>query len=66
MYFLEWSCTTQVRALGMGRPLRPIDQAVQDHVSAQAVQVFDSEVAAGAYWPAMLRKARRECPGFDA
>jgi len=38
---------------------------VQGRVTAQAARMFDRGVTVDAFWSAMLRKAWRECPGFD-
>ncbi|MCK9541544.1 MAG: class II aldolase/adducin family protein [Novosphingobium sp.] len=66
MYFLEWACTTQVRTLSMGKPLRIPAQSVRDHVAQQAATLFSARTTGIAYWPAMMRKAERLFPGFDA
>lgn len=65
IYTLEWCCTTQVRALSMGRALAlPSAEAV---VRVGGAMRWDSpeRFSLRCFWPAMLRKAARECPGFD-
>jgi ribulose-5-phosphate 4-epimerase/fuculose-1-phosphate aldolase len=64
LYMLEWACTAQVRTLSMGRELQLPNQEVQDKQSGMHdwIDAFAEE----RFWPAMLRKAERECPGFDA
>lgn len=66
IYALEWACTTQVNTLAMGRSLRLPEAAVLDKMGGIATPAFTEHVAEMAFWPAMLRKARREFPGFDA
>jgi ribulose-5-phosphate 4-epimerase/fuculose-1-phosphate aldolase len=66
IYALEWACTAQIRTLSMGRPLRLPTPAVLDKMAGMATAAFTERVAETAFWPAMLRKAERDCPGFDA
>lgn len=66
IYALEWACTTQVRTLSMGRPLRLPAQEVQDSMAEEMRWSGDGGFIDTAFWPAMLRKAERACPGFDA
>jgi ribulose-5-phosphate 4-epimerase/fuculose-1-phosphate aldolase len=66
IYTLEWCCTTQMRALATGRELTlPSLEAI-----ASVGRAFDwndpERFALRCFWPAMLRKAARECPGFDS
>jgi ribulose-5-phosphate 4-epimerase/fuculose-1-phosphate aldolase len=65
LYMLEWACTAQVRTLSMGRELRLPSQAVQDKQGAMMGSNWVNAFAEERFWPAMLRKAERECPGFD-
>lgn len=65
IYTLEWACSAQVRALGMNRPIRLPDPEVVEKMSAMSQALGDGFMNT-AFWPAMLRKAQRECPGFDA
>jgi ribulose-5-phosphate 4-epimerase/fuculose-1-phosphate aldolase len=66
MYLLEWSCTVQVRTLGMGRPLHAADP----EVIASTGQMLDNpdlkKYADALAWPALLRKLDRLNPGYDA
>jgi len=68
LYMFEWACTAQVRTLGMGRELQLPSQAVQDKMEASLAgnMASNSNMADSIFWPAMLRKAQRVCPGFDA
>lgn len=65
IYSLEWACTAQVRTLSMGRPI----DVPGDDVISSLVQVQSSGWLRGfadqRFWPAMLRKAARDCPGYD-
>lgn len=65
IYMLEWSCTTQVRTLSMNSAVALPSQQAQDTVTEGVGGGF-AEGFAKIFWPAMLRKAERECPGFDA
>lgn len=64
LYMLEWACTAQVRTLSMGRELQLPSQAVQDKQGAMMGSDWVNGFAEERFWPAMLRKAERECPGF--
>lgn len=64
MYDLENSCTQQVRTLGMGVPLKQVPSMVIDKVREFRANYF-SDMAEDLYWPALLRKAERESPGFQ-
>jgi ribulose-5-phosphate 4-epimerase/fuculose-1-phosphate aldolase len=66
LYMLEWACTTQVRTLSMGRELQLPTQEVQDKQGATMAANWVDAFADERLWPAFLRKAERECPGFDA
>ncbi len=66
LYMLEWACTAQVRTLSMGRELHLPAQTVQDKQGAMMGADWVNGFAEERFWPAMLRKAERECPGFDA
>jgi ribulose-5-phosphate 4-epimerase/fuculose-1-phosphate aldolase len=65
LYMLEWACTAQVRTLSMGRELRLPSQEVQDRQGQMMGSDWVNAFAEERFWPAMLRKAARECPGFD-
>jgi ribulose-5-phosphate 4-epimerase/fuculose-1-phosphate aldolase len=64
MYLLEWSCTTQVRALATGRPIHHAQPDVVDKVAATLSQsrAGMSEMADKILWPAILRKLDRMDP----
>ncbi|MBU6268361.1 MAG: class II aldolase/adducin family protein [Sphingomonadales bacterium] len=63
---LEWACSAQVRTLSMGAPLElPSEAVIENHTRTMGSAWVDG-FAEQRYWPAMLRKVARECPGFDA
>ncbi len=65
IHTLEWACTAQVRTLAMGRALHlPETSVIQSMMQVQNPGWVDS-FAEERFFPAMLRKAERECPGFD-
>ena len=65
IYTLEWCCTTQVRALSMGRELQlPSSEAI-DRVGGAMNWANPDRFSLRCFWPAMLRRAERFCPGFD-
>ncbi len=66
MHALEWACSAQVRTLSMGRPLRLPSQLCQDKQAKAMGSHWIDPFAEQRFWPAMMRKAQRECPGFDA
>lgn len=64
MHMLERACTAQVRALGMGRPLRQTSDAARtltEEIGAKRMFAYYAPLA----WPALLRKLDREMPGYD-
>lgn len=63
---LEWACTAQVRTLSMGRELNMPPPAAIEQVSAMLQPGWVDAFAEERFWPAMMRKAQRVCPGFDA
>lgn len=65
LYMIEWACAAQVRTLSMGRELRLPAQAVQDKQGAAMGSDWVNAFAEEHFWPAMLRKAKRECAGFE-
>lgn len=65
IYTLEWACTTQVRTLSMGHDIHWPEQDVQDKMADNPLWKGASVLADSMFWPGMLRKAQRECPGFD-
>lgn len=66
IHTLEWCCTTQVRALSMGRAITLPPADVVAHVGAAMNWASPQRFSQRAFWPAMLRKAERLCPGFDS
>ena len=66
LYMLEWACTAQVRTLSMGAALQLPSEAVQDRQASTMGAAWIDAFAEERFWPAMLRKAERDCPGFDA
>lgn len=64
MYYLETSCTVQVRTLGMGRPLHDAGAAIVGSVAAFRDR-NTAKMAEELYWPALLRKLDRNSPGYD-
>ena len=65
MYTLEWACRAQVKTLSMGQEIRWPDQEVQDRMADEPLWKGAAALADSMFWPGMLRKAERECPGFD-
>ncbi len=65
MMTLEFACTSQIRALGTGHEIVPAPQQVQEDMPGHVAKLGNLFVH-HAFWPAMLRKAARDCPGFDA
>lgn len=66
MYLLEWSCTVQVRTLGMGRPLHAADPKA---IAATGKLIDNPDLkkyADALAWPALLRKLDRRNPGYEA
>jgi ribulose-5-phosphate 4-epimerase/fuculose-1-phosphate aldolase len=65
IYTLEWACTAQVRTLSMGRGLvMPSQDVIGNMLQVQNPGWVDG-FAEERFFPAMLRKAARECPGYD-
>ena len=63
---LDWACTAQIRTLSMGARLQLPTQDVIDLQTRMMGSGWIDGFAEQRYWPAMLRKVARECPGFDA
>ena len=62
---LEWACSAQVKTLAMGRELIiPSEGLIGSMKQVQDPGWVDA-FAEERFWPAMLRKAQREVPGFD-
>lgn len=64
MYLLEWACSTQVRALSMGRALASPEESVIEEMRLRSDAVLE-KASRELYWPALLRKVERLDPGFD-
>jgi ribulose-5-phosphate 4-epimerase/fuculose-1-phosphate aldolase len=64
IYALESACTMQVRTLSMGRELNLIDDSVIEQMRTGMKPEMASGLAAQ-FWAGMMRKAHRDCPGFD-
>ena len=62
IYVLEWSCSAQVRTLGMGRPLH----MVSDYAVTETIDLTGSlsDELLGLEWSALLRKLDRQDPSF--
>lgn len=64
IHALEWACSAQVRTLSMGREIHlPDDTTINGMMQVQNADWVNG-FAEERFWPAMLRKAERECPGF--
>lgn len=64
MVNLEFACSAQVRALGMNRPVRMPSDSVCKAMGEQT-RAMGEGFMENVFWPGMLRKARRDCPGFE-
>jgi ribulose-5-phosphate 4-epimerase/fuculose-1-phosphate aldolase len=62
---LEWACTTQLRSQATGAPLRLPTPEVIAKQSQTMGSAWIDDFAEQRFWPAMLRKAERDCVGFD-
>jgi len=65
MHALEWACAAQVRTLSMGYKIRLPTPGVQEIQARTMGSTWVDPFAEQRFWPAMLRKAERECVGFD-
>jgi ribulose-5-phosphate 4-epimerase/fuculose-1-phosphate aldolase len=63
MYYLERSCSMQVRALAGGAKPNMPHQGVPEKTAAQGAEAFDGIIGPLA-WPALLRKLDRIDPGY--
>lgn len=66
MYLLEWCCTSQLRALGSGKALHMPDAKAIAQVGSAIDWSNPQRFPVSTFWPAMIRKAERSSPGFDA
>jgi ribulose-5-phosphate 4-epimerase/fuculose-1-phosphate aldolase len=64
IYELEWACTAQVRTLSMSGEITVPDTAVIEAMPQITSHTWLDHFAEEVFWPAMLRKAERDCPGF--
>lgn len=64
MYFLEWACTVQIRAMSAGRALHPPSREAVDKVAQQTSSGTMGPFSRDLVWPAMLRKLERMDPSF--
>lgn len=64
MYFLEKACRAQLLAQSGGVPLVEIGADVLSEMQAQA-RVATRGQGADLVWPGLLRRLRRQLPGFD-
>lgn len=61
---LEWACTAQIRTQSTGARLHlPATEVIERQTRSMGAGWIDG-FAEQRFWPAMLRKAARECPGF--
>jgi ribulose-5-phosphate 4-epimerase/fuculose-1-phosphate aldolase len=65
MYFLERSCTTQIRAMGSGGKLHPPPEAAVAKMGQRDDERRDT-FARELVWPAMLRKLDRIDPSYKS
>jgi ribulose-5-phosphate 4-epimerase/fuculose-1-phosphate aldolase len=63
MYYLERSCSMQVRALGGGATPNWPNQGVPEKTAGQGAMAFNGLMGALA-WPALRRKCDRADPGY--
>ena len=64
IYTLEWCCTTQIRALAGGSELQLPAPEASARVGSAMNWSDPERFSLRHFWPAMLRKAERLCPGF--
>lgn len=64
IYTLEWACTAQVRTLSMGRPVHLPDADTIAALPMVRNPGWVDRFAQEQFWPAMLRKAGRDCGNF--
>ncbi len=63
MYYLERSCTIQVRALAGGAKINPTQQGVAEKTADLGGMAFESAVG-GLAWPGLLRLLERKDPSY--
>jgi len=64
MYDLTRACEIQVQIMSTGMKPNYVDQSIIDGIKAQANIVHTGLTGGQKAWPAMMRKAQRESPGF--
>jgi len=64
MYDLTRACEIQVQIMSTGMTPSYVDQSIIDGIKAQANIVHTGLTGGQKAWPAMMRKAQRESPGF--
>ncbi len=67
MYFLEQACKTQIFAQSLGdeKGLHEETSDMADRVHQQGMAAFVPGMGDNLVWPGLLRKLRRQNPGFD-
>ena len=65
MYVFESACQIQLAAQAGGGDLTSVDDAIV-RGTAESMRVQTGGLGGAFVWPALLRQARRQCPGFDA
>lgn len=66
MYFLESACKTQIFAQSAGSAnLHEEPQSMADTVQAQSAGAFQPGVGDNLVWPGLMRKLKRNNPGYD-
>jgi ribulose-5-phosphate 4-epimerase/fuculose-1-phosphate aldolase len=63
LYYLERSCTIQVRALAGGSKINPTNQGVEEKTANLGVKAFDGMMGDTA-WPGLLRLLDRKDPSY--
>jgi hypothetical protein len=63
MYYLERSCTIQVRALSGGSKINPTHQGVPEKTAALGGKSFEGQIGDLA-WPGLLRLLDRKDPSY--
>ncbi|MEZ5742663.1 MAG: class II aldolase/adducin family protein [Sphingomonadaceae bacterium] len=64
MFILESACAAQIAAMSMGDVHMPKPDVIA-HMNETMSNPWAEQFTMMTMWPAMLRKAQRECPGFD-
>jgi len=64
IYYLEWCCSVQIRALSTGQALHKPDQQVVAAMEKRMKPEMVGDFSDGLLWPAMLRKLDRIDPSY--